>query len=124
MRSQKLYQIALSLAIVLCSVIELSAQQDAMYTHYGYNTLAINPAYAGSRDALTVTALHRSQWVGFEGAPTTQTLTLHTPIINQNSGVGFSFINVCGLALGLAGAVLILLWVQQELSFEKVQTKK
>jgi type IX secretion system PorP/SprF family membrane protein len=50
----------------------------------------VNPAYAGSRDALTVTALHRSQWVGFDGAPTTQTITLHTPIINQHIGVGLA----------------------------------
>ncbi len=70
-----------------------NAQQDAMFTHYMYNTLAVNPAYAGSRDALTITGLHRSQWVGFDGAPTTQTLTLHTPILNQNTGLGLSFIN-------------------------------
>lgn len=93
MRSQKLYQIALSLAIVLCSVIELSAQQDAMYTHYGYNTLAINPAYAGSRDALTFTALHRSQWVSFPGAPVTQTFTVHAPVFDQKLGLGLSVVN-------------------------------
>lgn len=70
-----------------------NAQQDAMFTHYMFNTLAVNPAYAGSRDALTVTGLYRSQWVGFDGAPTTQTVTLHTPILNQNSGIGLSLIN-------------------------------
>jgi len=70
-----------------------NAQQDAMFTHYMYNTLAVNPAYAGSRDALTITGLHRSQWVGFDGAPITQTLTAHTPIINENVGLGLSVIN-------------------------------
>jgi len=70
-----------------------SAQQDAMFTHYMYNTLAVNPAYAGSRDALTITGLHRSQWIGFDGAPITQTLTAHTPIINENIGLGLSVIN-------------------------------
>ncbi len=69
------------------------AQQDAMFTHYMFNTLAVNPAYAGSRNALTLTALHRSQWVAFDGAPTTQTFTMHSPIIKQNIGLGFSFIN-------------------------------
>ncbi len=68
-------------------------QQAAMYTHYAFNTLAINPAYAGTRDALTITALHRSQWVGFPGAPTTQTLTLHTPIFTDNTGLGLSLVN-------------------------------
>lgn len=69
------------------------AQQMPMYTHYMYNTLVINPAYAGSRDALSVTGLHRSQWVGFEGAPTTQTLTLHAPLKNQRIGLGLAVMN-------------------------------
>lgn len=74
-------------------MVSANAQQDAMFTHYMYNTLAINPAYAGSRDALTVTALHRSQWVGFDGAPVTQTLTMHTPIFNNKIGLGLSVLN-------------------------------
>lgn len=69
------------------------AQQDAMFTHYAFNTLSVNPAYAGSRDALTVTALHRSQWVGFDGAPITQTLTFHTPTHNDKIGLGLSVLN-------------------------------
>ena len=69
------------------------AQQDPMYTHYMYNTLSINPAYAGSRDALTVTALHRSQWVDFQGAPSTQTLTLHSPVGNKHIGLGLAVSN-------------------------------
>jgi type IX secretion system PorP/SprF family membrane protein len=65
-------------------------QQDPMFTHYMYNTLSVNPAYAGSREALTVTLLHRNQWVSFPGAPKTTTLSLHTPIFNENVGVGLS----------------------------------
>ncbi len=83
----------IAVVIVLLSGLNNYAQQDAMFTHYMFNTLAINPAYAGSREALTVTALHRSQWVGFEGAPTTQTLTLHTPISNDKIGLGLSIFN-------------------------------
>ena len=69
------------------------AQQDPMFTHYMYNTLSVNPAYAGSREALTITALHRSQWVDFSGAPMTQTLTLHTPISVKHIGLGLSASN-------------------------------
>jgi len=69
------------------------AQQAPLYTHYMYNTLVVNPAYAGSRDALTVTGLHRSQWVGFDGAPMTQTLTLHSPLRNEHWGLGLSLSN-------------------------------
>ena len=82
-------KLILALLLPFGSLI-LHAQQVPIYTHYLYNTLVVNPGYAGSREALTVTALHRSQWVGFDGAPTTQTLTLHTPIINQHIGVGLS----------------------------------
>jgi len=78
------------IGIALLGGVSTYAQQEAMFTHYMFNTLAINPAYAGSRDALTVTALHRSQWVGFDGAPTTQTLTLHAPVLNDKIGLGLS----------------------------------
>ncbi len=78
---------------ILFSSILIKGQQEAMFTHYAFNTLAINPAYAGTRDALTVTALHRSQWVGFPGAPLTQTLTLHTPVFTENIGLGLSLLN-------------------------------
>jgi len=73
--------------------LTVNAQQAPMYTHYMYNTLMINPAYAGSRDALSVTLLHRSQWVGIKGAPSTQTLTMHTPLVNEHIGLGLSVCN-------------------------------
>ena len=69
------------------------AQQDAMFTHYMYNTLWLNPAYAGTRDALTITGIHRSQWVGFDGAPTDQSFTLHSPLLNGKMGIGLSVLN-------------------------------
>ncbi|NPA67117.1 MAG: type IX secretion system membrane protein PorP/SprF [Chlorobi bacterium] len=82
-----------TILLIIITVYGAEAQQDAMFTHYMFNTLAVNPAYAGSRDALTITGLHRSQWVSFDGAPVTQTLTLHTPVPFRNSGIGLSFIN-------------------------------
>ncbi|WP_281503864.1 type IX secretion system membrane protein PorP/SprF [Arenibacter sp. F26102] len=71
----------------------LHAQQDAQYTQYMYNTMSVNPAYAGSRGQLSIAALYRSQWVGLEGAPKTQTLNLHSPIRNSRLGYGISIIN-------------------------------
>lgn len=79
--------------VLAISSLAIFAQQDAMFTHYMFNTLSVNSGYAGSRDALTITGLNRSQWVGFDGAPTTQTLTLHSPIYNENLGVGLSLVN-------------------------------
>jgi len=69
------------------------AQQDAQYTMYMYNTININPAYAGSRGVLSLFALHRSQWVGLDGAPTTNAASLNTPIGESNLGLGVSFVN-------------------------------
>ncbi|MDF4201713.1 type IX secretion system membrane protein PorP/SprF [Maribacter sp. SA7] len=68
------------------------AQQDAQYTQYMYNTFSVNPAYAGSRDALSISALHRSQWVGRDGAPNTQTLSVHGPTSNK-VGLGLSIVH-------------------------------
>lgn len=69
------------------------AQQDAQYTQYMYNTVSINPAYAGTRGQMSIAALHRSQWVGLEGAPVTQTFNLHTPIGYRGLGMGVSIVN-------------------------------
>jgi len=69
------------------------AQQDAQYTQYMYNTININPAYAGSRGVMSIFGLHRTQWVGLDGAPTTNAFSLNTPINNSNLGVGFSVVN-------------------------------
>jgi len=74
------------------SIWSLKAQQDAQYTQYMYNTMAVNPAYAGSRGVLSINALHRSQWVGLDGAPTTQTLNFHTPTRGR-IGYGLSIVN-------------------------------
>ncbi|WP_047419760.1 type IX secretion system membrane protein PorP/SprF [Cellulophaga sp. Hel_I_12] len=69
------------------------AQQDAQYTQYMFNTMSVNPAYAGSRGQLSIAALYRSQWVGLDGAPTSQTLNIHSPIRNSRLGYGISIVN-------------------------------
>ena len=69
------------------------AQQDAQYTQYMYNTININPAYAGSRGVMSIFGLHRTQWVGLDGAPVTNAFSLNTPINNSNLGVGLSLVN-------------------------------
>lgn len=76
--------------ILLTNVI--FAQQDAQYTQYMYNTIVVNPAYAGSRGVLNFTGLHRSQWVGLDGAPRTQTLSIHSPL-GERVGLGGSIVH-------------------------------
>lgn len=72
---------------------QAQAQQDPNFTQYMYNTLSINPAYAGSREVLSATLLHRSQWLGFEDAPQTQTLTVHSPLNSESMALGLSVVN-------------------------------
>lgn len=68
------------------------AQQDPLYSQYMFNTLAVNPAYAGSADVFTALLLSRHQWVGFTGAPSTQTLVAHTPLPAQHMALGLSLL--------------------------------
>lgn len=81
------------LILMLISCTSLYAQQDAQYTQYMYNTISVNPGYAGSRGNLTIGGLHRSQWVGLDGAPTTQTFNIHSPIGYRGVGLGLSIVN-------------------------------
>ncbi len=67
------------------------AQQETMYTQFMSNVLSINPAYAGSKDMLSMTAVSRNQWVGIEGAPETQTFSIHSPFTKYHMGLGLSF---------------------------------
>ncbi|WP_291962382.1 type IX secretion system membrane protein PorP/SprF [Maribacter sp.] len=78
--------------MVLGGQFFVHAQQDAQYTQYMYNTFSVNPAYAGSRDVLSISALHRSQWVGRDGAPNTQTLSVHGPS-SDKVGLGLSIVH-------------------------------
>lgn len=71
----------------------VKGQQDPMFTKYMFNSLVFNPAYAGSKDHMYVGLLHRTQWYEINGAPHTQTFTLHTPLKNERVGVGFSVVN-------------------------------
>ena len=69
------------------------AQQDAQFTQYMYNTVNVNPAYAGSRGALSIFALHRTQWVGLNGAPITNAVSVNTPLSESRIGLGLTVIN-------------------------------
>jgi len=91
MKKLKNIQLMLVLVAVLVGGASVHAQQDAQYSQYMFNQLAYNPAYAGSRDALSATMVLRKQWLGFDGSPTTANLNVHTPFANERHGVGFNF---------------------------------
>lgn len=86
---KKLYLVAL---VVFSMIMDLQAQQDPHYTQYMYNMNVINPAYAGSKENLSIGMLYRKQWVEIEDAPTTATFSGHAPV-GKNVGLGLSVIS-------------------------------
>ncbi|MFD0991575.1 PorP/SprF family type IX secretion system membrane protein [Tenacibaculum geojense] len=83
------------LTVLLCICLNTNAlaQQDPQYTQYMFNTMAVNPAYVGSKGHTVLSALGRTQWVGFEGAPDTQTLSYDTPLGYSGVGLGINLVN-------------------------------
>lgn len=71
----------------------LSAQQEVQNSLYMFNGSILNPAYAGSRDALSVVADYRNQWSGWKGAPVTSSFIMHTPLMRESIGVGINAVN-------------------------------
>ena len=69
------------------------SQQDSQYTQYMYNTTLVNPAYAGTRETVSVFLLHRNQWVGLDGAPVTNNFSINTPLGDSNFGISLNFVN-------------------------------
>jgi type IX secretion system PorP/SprF family membrane protein len=88
-KMKKLYFLT---ALALITFFDVSAQQDPHYTQYMYNMSVINPAYAGSKENLTGGLLYRKQWVNIEGAPTTATFFVNSPV-GKNVGLGLSAIS-------------------------------
>jgi type IX secretion system PorP/SprF family membrane protein len=89
----------LFLSAILISIFSLfittdvKAQQDPQYTQYMHNTMSVNPAYAGSREHGVITAIGRTQWVGFDGAPNTQNISYDTPLGYSGLGLGINVVN-------------------------------
>lgn len=81
------------LTVLFLSICSVFAQQDAQYTHYMYNTVVVNPAYAGSRGVTSLFFLHRNQWVGLDGAPVTNSFSVNKPLHNTALGYGISVTN-------------------------------
>lgn len=73
--------------------VTMSAQQETQHSMYFFNPVLVNPAYAGSQEALQVTGTVRDQWTGLKGAPKTQCLTMHTPLLSENIGIGLTVLN-------------------------------
>lgn len=79
-------------------------QQELQYTQFMYNRLSFNPAYAGSEEAACLTAIYRNQWIGLEGAPESQLISYHTPLLNKRVGLGF---NISRSSMGIGSRLTL-----------------
>jgi type IX secretion system PorP/SprF family membrane protein len=81
-------------SILLLVIIALSgyAQQNSPFSQYIFNQMLINPAYVGTKQQHNLNATVSTQWTGFKGAPTTETLSAEGPI-TENMGYGAHFVN-------------------------------
>ncbi|WP_439183197.1 PorP/SprF family type IX secretion system membrane protein [Carboxylicivirga taeanensis] len=92
-RSIKNILVVLSTFLLLLISANTSAQQEPLYTQYMFNTVSVNPAYAGTRNAMNLLLLSRMQWTGMAGAPRTYDFTMHTPLNNYKMGLGLSVVS-------------------------------
>lgn len=87
-----IYRTYLGLFLLLFTTYRVSGQNEPMFTQYTFNELFINPAYAGSHDALSTTSLFREQWINIDGAPSTKTLAAHAPLGESRVGLGITLL--------------------------------
>ena len=93
-----------SVCFVALFTTGVQAQQDPMYSQYMFNGLSVNPAYAGTRETPTITALFRKQWVGVSGAPTTFTFSADAPTRNRKMALG---VNLVQDKIGISNNMMI-----------------
>ena len=84
---------AVLLAILFLGVTQVKAQYEPHFTQYMFNEMFINPAYAGARECISATGLYRKQWVGIDGAPVTETVSIHSPFFDNKMGIGLAVVN-------------------------------
>ncbi|MDR0230338.1 MAG: type IX secretion system membrane protein PorP/SprF [Flavobacteriaceae bacterium] len=92
--TRKIYSLRWYIALLVFSGINISyAQQDPQFTQYMYNPGIINPAYASSKNHMTIFGNYRAQWIGMDGAPKTANISLTAPIGDSGLAYGVHFLN-------------------------------
>lgn len=89
----KLLYTCLIVLFVFIGTRRVSAQQDPHYSHYMFNSYVFNPALAGSKESLSMVGLFRTQFVGIEGGPKTQSISAHMPVAPLHGGAGLHIVN-------------------------------
>jgi len=68
----------------------VKAQQNIQFTQYIFNSISVNPAYAGYKEEWYAQLGLRSQWINLDGAPKTGSISIDGVIdpISKKHGVG------------------------------------
>lgn len=78
--------------LLMAFLVPLIGQHNPQFTHFMFNKLVYNPAYAGNREAMSISSIYRNQWSGIEGAPRTLNFNIHTPFSGKRAGIGLSVV--------------------------------
>ncbi|MBS2211667.1 type IX secretion system membrane protein PorP/SprF [Carboxylicivirga mesophila] len=81
------------LVLMLLTVAPIMAQKDIVMSQYMHNRYALNTAFAGNREVLSLYGGYRKKWAGFEGAPGTMLFSMHSALKNENVALGFEVYN-------------------------------
>lgn len=82
-------QLCIHIVLFACSLTAIAqVQHRPVVSQYMHNALPLNPAFAGSAEALSVSASFRDQWTGMPGAPQTQLLSAHAPLRGERLAIG------------------------------------
>ena len=74
--------------VLLAMTTQLDAQQAFQFTQFNFDKLWFNPAYAGNNEVMSFQAIAREQWLGFDGAPSSQSFSVHSPFFGRRVGLG------------------------------------
>ncbi|PWK26899.1 type IX secretion system PorP/SprF family membrane protein [Arcicella aurantiaca] len=92
--------------IAFISFYSVQAQQEAMYSQYLFNPLAINPAMSSKTNEATTKIIYRKKFMGgdFEGDPQTQTVVVDLPLANEKMNLGIQLYNdIAGIIKSTGG---------------------
>ncbi|MDZ7900151.1 MAG: type IX secretion system membrane protein PorP/SprF [Arcicella sp.] len=94
--------------ISLLGFHQIQAQQEAMYSQYMFNPMAINPAQTGKITTPEINVIYRKQWLGadFEGDPQVQSVIGVLPMKNEKMSLGFQLFNDIAGVLKSTGGML------------------
>lgn len=89
---KRIFTAVASLTLVFAGTVSY-AQQDPQFTQNMFNRLYTNPGYAGTSNGICATALHRQQWVGFDGRPVTTVVNIDGTVKFLHGGLGLSILS-------------------------------